>query len=324
MDSAVHDAVRTIADAAARFGVPVRSATHGIRDTGTALAALDALERVLAKAPEQAPGAVLELRAARAELLAYELGRQRSMLDLLAKALAGMRTATTVDDLVEAVPIQVTSLGYERAMFSWVDRERWVPRAMHTLSGPQEARAILAAGAGPYRHVRDLLEVDVVRRRRAILVLDADRNPRVHPTITPVSRSTTYVAAPVVARNHVAAFVHLDRSVSTGANDEFDRDLLSYFCDSLGVVLDRLLATRRDTPGGPVSEWADALTAREREVLELLSDGLPNAGIAARLFLSEETVKTHVKKLMRKLGVANRAQAAALYHRAAGAQAIES
>ncbi|WP_062999582.1 helix-turn-helix transcriptional regulator [Nocardia jinanensis] len=318
MDSAVHNAVRAVAGAAQRLGVQPQSATHGVRDIISALEALDSLERAIAASPERADDIVLDIRSARADLLAYELGRQRSMLGLLSNALARLRAATTVDELVESVPLQVTSLGYERAMFSWVDHERWVPRAMHTLSGPQEAQAILAAGTAPYRHVRDLLEVDVVRKRQAILVLDADRNPRVHPNITPVSRSTTYVAAPVVARNHVAAFVHLDRSVATGETDEFDRDLLSYFSDSLGVVLDRLLAEQHlATDGGdsPVTAWSEVLTAREHDVLELMAAGLTNAGIAARLFLSEETVKTHVKKLMRKLGVGNRAQAAALYHR---------
>ena len=45
-------------------------------------------------------------------------------------------------------------------------------------------------------------------------------------------------------------------------------------------------------------------------VLELLGEGLTNAGIARRLFVSIETVKTHVHRVLDKLGVSTRAQAA--------------
>ncbi|HEX3610571.1 MAG TPA: LuxR C-terminal-related transcriptional regulator [Sporichthyaceae bacterium] len=53
------------------------------------------------------------------------------------------------------------------------------------------------------------------------------------------------------------------------------------------------------------------LTAREVEVLRHLAEGDTNARIARRLVVSEGTVKTHVKHILRKLGAANRAEAAA-------------
>jgi DNA-binding CsgD family transcriptional regulator len=53
------------------------------------------------------------------------------------------------------------------------------------------------------------------------------------------------------------------------------------------------------------------LTAREAEVLRHLADGDTNARIARRLMVSEGTIKTHVKHILRKLGAANRAEAAA-------------
>ena len=62
----------------------------------------------------------------------------------------------------------------------------------------------------------------------------------------------------------------------------------------------------------PTALSLDDLTARERDVLSILAQGLDNGGIAARLRISEKTVRNHVSTIFSKLGVANRAQAVAL------------
>ena len=56
----------------------------------------------------------------------------------------------------------------------------------------------------------------------------------------------------------------------------------------------------------------DDLTAREREVLRLMVEGLANKQIAQRLGIGEKTIKTHVSRVLAKLGVADRTQAAVL------------
>jgi DNA-binding NarL/FixJ family response regulator len=58
-----------------------------------------------------------------------------------------------------------------------------------------------------------------------------------------------------------------------------------------------------------------ALTERELQVLEGMSRGRSNGEIGKELFLSEDTVKTHARRLFRKIGAADRAQAAALGYR---------
>src|SRR5205814_5427055 len=60
---------------------------------------------------------------------------------------------------------------------------------------------------------------------------------------------------------------------------------------------------------------ASTLTARERDVLRLLADGLDQRRIATELFLSPKTVATHIQHILGKLGVHSRAQAVALAHR---------
>lgn len=61
-----------------------------------------------------------------------------------------------------------------------------------------------------------------------------------------------------------------------------------------------------------------SLTAREREILTLLADGLNGQAIAERLFLSPETVRTHVRNATTKLGARTRVQAVALVVRGRG------
>ncbi|BCY09644.1 response regulator transcription factor [Actinoplanes sp. L3-i22] len=63
------------------------------------------------------------------------------------------------------------------------------------------------------------------------------------------------------------------------------------------------------TPARASAEEISGLTAREREILELVADGHSNATIAERLFLSPKTVRNHVSNIFAKLHVADRAQA---------------
>ncbi|TQF04097.1 response regulator transcription factor [Kitasatospora acidiphila] len=78
--------------------------------------------------------------------------------------------------------------------------------------------------------------------------------------------------------------------------------LIAEFANTRGAKGDRLAA--------PTA--LESLTPREREVLSCLGEGLSNAEISARLRLAETTVKTHVSRLLGKLDLRSRAQAAVL------------
>ena len=91
------------------------------------------------------------------------------------------------------------------------------------------------------------------------------------------------------------------------------------FAARLATVDGRRLAVyvvtelRKPLPAGKQSEpHPEALTPREREVVTLIALGEDSAGVAAKLTISPETARTHVRNAMRKLGVRTRAQLVAV------------
>ncbi len=83
------------------------------------------------------------------------------------------------------------------------------------------------------------------------------------------------------------------------------------------TVTKRLLAefaARGTAQAVAARKQLEALTEREREVLVAVARGLSNAEIGKRLFMSEATVKAHVSRVLAKLGMSNRVQAAILAH----------
>jgi DNA-binding NarL/FixJ family response regulator len=90
--------------------------------------------------------------------------------------------------------------------------------------------------------------------------------------------------------------------------------LKSAAAEDVVATLGRIVAGDAVFPAGWLSAARaparDALSDRQREVLELLAQGLPNESIAERLFISKNTVKFHVAAIYERLGVRNRVQAA--------------
>jgi len=119
------------------------------------------------------------------------------------------------------------------------------------------------------------------------------------------------------------------RAVRAAANGQ------AVLAPSVAARLMSRVRTPPPAPGGPGASGADALSAREVEILELVAAGTTNREAAARLFISEATVKTHLLHIYAKLGVSDRAAAVAegfnrglltpggLRHRASGEQLLD-
>lgn len=104
------------------------------------------------------------------------------------------------------------------------------------------------------------------------------------------------------------------RAVASGARGYIAKDASR---EELASTMTLVLSTGADVPGQRGSRSRPGgsppiLTEREQQVLDGMSRGLSNAEIGRELFLSEDTVKTHARRLFRKVGAADRAQAVAL------------
>lgn len=169
-----------------------------------------------------------------------------------------------------------------------------------------------------------------------------------HPILVP--GPAAFVAAPIVSGTSAIGVLKADCRDSGRPVDEVDRDVLAAFAAGLRMALascvlhEQLVGTRsqmaqlsRDlwaTPGRideiplarePVGESRPgrrpaplpaSLTDRELEVLGLMADGCSNTAIAERLEIAESTAKKHAIRVLRKLGVNNRAEAVVWWFRA--------
>jgi DNA-binding NarL/FixJ family response regulator len=90
------------------------------------------------------------------------------------------------------------------------------------------------------------------------------------------------------------------------ALEDFERLEAARHADAAGALLRSLGAPVRTGPKG-----TGALTRREAEILQLIGAGLSNPEIGDRLYITRKTVETHVGNLLSKLGLRNRAEAAA-------------
>ena len=336
----------------------------GVLDDAAATAALPPLARVsethravcalLVGAAEAEAAELLAL----AERLVHEgcmarLGAHERVQSALGR-LAELGPATEIVDRGALEACAAADL--DRVVLSRVADGSLLAEAVHWREDPGMAATTLALlRAAPVRLDYPLIESEMVRRRRPVLVERPDADPRGRPANAAIVGWRDFVAAPILLEGRVSGFLHGDRLPTGRSVGALDRETLWSFAQGFAQVFERAVLRRRlrtqreemrqvaswaDTRTGELSDRAvdlavdgargdaepyargaegseaelrDLLTRRELDVLRLIVQGETNGAIARALVVSEGTVKFHVKNVLRKLRVANRAEATSRY-----------
>ncbi len=356
---------RAVAEAEGLLGVALDPARGADRDRLQELA--EGLSERLVGTPGGDRGVLVEEHEAALARLRRRFDARFEALGRACGAVAELREITSPAEMLARAPGALCGASsFERVLLSRVSGGRMVAEAAHFQGEPAVAETVVAAlRSEPIALEHPLIETELLRRRRATIVVDARVAPRADRRLAQLMGWASYAAAPLVVGSQVIGVLHADRGRGGGL-DVLDRDVLWEFATALAQAYEsaslvRTLRAEReqmrrflDWLGARSSELTDApirlatvqrpprpplhphegagtlpgrddravfeglLTRRELDVLRLLADGATNKDIAEALVISDGTVKFHVNSILRKLHVANRAEAVSCYLRLLG------
>ncbi len=183
------------------------------------------------------------------------------------------------------------------------------PRTFRPLVVASDTRSYVAAPIMPEGRVIGLMHADSYFTGRTMDELDRD-------TLATFTEGLGYAIerAILVDRLHTQRdeVSRMIRNTDQIISEVFELDMEPTHAPVQGDAR-RASSSMGGPPGTRRSLAAGDLTRREMEVLEQMAKGLTNWEIAERLVVSEGTVKSHAKHVLRKLSAANRAQAASIY-----------
>jgi DNA-binding CsgD family transcriptional regulator len=282
--------------------------------------------------------ALTEFLQAQVEARVMRDGQARDVVRSLTEGIRRMKKAGSLQGLGRQACLELCdALGFDSALLSFVEDDGFVvEKSNHDLAGPTVIRR---RGCAAERHC--------IRLRDTICTNEDDLPAA--PGYRDLLGSPHYLVAPVIAESRVVALLHVShRECRLSTRDV---DLLDTFASAYSMLHERMLNTERvqqhrtaiaraaarlteesdriaaaaisldvehDNRVGPPtiapdSALAATLSDRERQVFERLVLGASNAEIADELVITVETVKTHVKRILRKIGAINRSEAIALY-----------
>jgi DNA-binding CsgD family transcriptional regulator len=323
----------------------------------TELSADDALRERLAR--------LTELVALRTTVGEEHLRQRLLVFGRIQEALGRLRDVRSTDAMIRRAPAEVAlACDMDRVVIYRIDGGMMLAEAFFIAGDEERAERLLEFSRREPAPLHDqILEREMLRRRRPLVVRDAQNHPSSYKPFVTRYDTHAYVAAPIMPEGRVIGFLHADKGLRHPQDprgvDELDRDALWAFAEGFGYAVERMqllerlraqsdevrslisrtesvvaehLAAQVELASGPHGEAAAArtaaallpasagpvttLTRRELEVLALIADGATNVQIAGHLVISESTAKSHVKRILRKLGAGNRVEAASMYLRA--------
>jgi LuxR family transcriptional regulator, regulator of acetate metabolism len=220
--------------------------------------------------PEPSGVDAIEEQEAALERLRQRFETRFEALERIQAAVGELREVTSPRQMLVRAPAALCAgSSFERAVLSLVRGGRMIAEAVHFAGATQAAESVLAAlRASPVRLEHTLIETELLRRRRATIVLDAHVHPRVDRPTAELMGWRSYAAAPLVVGSQVAGVIHADRGPGQPI-DVLDRDVLWEFATGLAqayesTTLRRTLRDERDQ----MREFLEWLRVRSSELTD--------------------------------------------------------
>jgi DNA-binding CsgD family transcriptional regulator len=294
---------------------------------------------------------LVELLALEREIVEADYVRRSDALERVGDAVRRLGEIGSPQGILDRAAEELgTSSAFDRVMIGEVGGDGLVVRSVWNDSDRDGAIAALEElRREPIRLEYPVVEDEVARAQRTEIVEARVARSRGARRFIDVFGWDSYVVAPVVVQGVTVGLLHGDAFVSGRRLDSLDVEVASLYAEGLAGVFERAVLREMlqlhhhelrsavewmsnrlgqlATDAGELTalragfdaSLADALTAREVEVLRLLARGQTNLEIARTLVVREGTIKYHVKNILRKLGATSRADAVSRYARAGGA-----
>ena len=262
--------------------------------------------------------ALLHLESGDTEAAAHVLASLGEVTREKAEMLAAVKLALAV--VADDRPAAATQLRWlqEKAAVDGLDADSF--GAAMTLVGepalpPADARTLAAAFRRIWGFESPVVEVARTRFLGHIALAEGDTEAGLVQLleVTDAEEQVYPLPAPYRATDHIAvarALISLGRTDEAASHAAEAHRLLVRWPGrrrEASDVLQRRFATRSD----PSAAGTEGLTPREQEVLALVAEGLSNAEVAERLYISPRTAAVHVSNILAKLGASSRTEAAA-------------
>jgi DNA-binding CsgD family transcriptional regulator len=265
-----------------------------------------------------------------------------NLSDVTTDALGRLSQCSNSAELMAMVPAQVVRLGFDRVLFSTVSSGRWYPKSTYSRCGTEWASSYLDENRPGYLLPSAAAHCHPAHVNEATML--AHRERAFGYSLWQRSKSRDFWMVPILHQHRIVGIIHADCHLQERIPSKSEIDALRRFCHQLSVIIAHSVAVNaqlsernvNSTPGlasvsvfghlpaptVPVISDTDTdtdteaesfLSAREVEVIALMAEGLTNAQIGRRLTITEGTVKSHVKRILRKTSSSNRAEAVAIW-----------